>query len=799
MATNYPASLDSFVNPVGTDRLDLLDHAAEHSNANDSISAIQIYLGIAGSSDSASITYKLNGKAEAIHSHLIGDVTGLQTALDGKASSSHTHTLSQITDAGTAASKDVPPSGNASSLQIVLGSDTRLSDARTPTAHSHAISDVTGLQAALDAKGSGSVTSFGFTAANGFSGSVTNASTTPNLTIGTSITGILKGNGTAISAATAGTDYEVPLTFSTGLTRNSNTVTVNAVQNITKLSNLTTNGLLKTSGGDGTLSVDTTAYLTSAITTINSQTGSAITIAVGTSGSDFSVNSVSDTITLNLPDASATNRGVITAGTQTIAGAKNFSGGVTVEGQNVTYGGNSLFSSNISGNAIYYNQAQAVFTTAASGSVSGADTGGYVDITTAYNTTTNVNVTNGGTLYNRFYIGYAQGVPRILTFYMSTAGVGGTITWERWNGLSWSTISVSNLTADGSTAITTSATSKTTINGVSAFWIRGTVATAYTTAPRVKFGIGSGFSNMIGPESGAGLYLGKANLSSTIQTAIKNNLKQASIAVVNGGNGEQDILAAYSEYTGALIGTLDGGFSMTANNADNTFRALTLNGGGSNFAYCLKLGNASRSMSAWGGNGCYLQSASGTMTDSSTAVSGTATLSTFNSFAQPTLAATNTSVTTTEAATVYIAGAPIAGTNQTITNSYALSVNGKTKVDSLTVNKASTSGVVALTDGATINLDASLGNHFRVTLGGSRTLAIPTNPVDGQKITIEVIQDGTGSRTLTLTTGSSGAFAFGSDITSLTLSATANARDLIGCIYSSSKARWLVVSVIKGF
>ena len=38
---------------------------------------------------------------------------------------------------GTAAGKDVPTSGNASSTQIVLGNDSRLSDSRTPTSHAH--------------------------------------------------------------------------------------------------------------------------------------------------------------------------------------------------------------------------------------------------------------------------------------------------------------------------------------------------------------------------------------------------------------------------------------------------------------------------------------------------------------------------------------------------------------------------------------------------------------------------------------------------------------------------------------
>jgi hypothetical protein len=60
------------------------------------------------------------------------------------------------------------------------------------------------------AGGSGTVTTVSVVSANGLAGSVANASTTPAITLSTSITGVLKGNGTAISAATAGTDYVAP-------------------------------------------------------------------------------------------------------------------------------------------------------------------------------------------------------------------------------------------------------------------------------------------------------------------------------------------------------------------------------------------------------------------------------------------------------------------------------------------------------------------------------------------------------------------------------------------------------------
>ncbi|MBU4223977.1 hypothetical protein KJ934_02025, partial [Patescibacteria group bacterium] len=110
------------------------------------------------------------------------------------------------------------------------------------------------------------------------------ASTTIGVAYGgtgsTTLSGILKGNGTSMLAtAIPGTDYEVPLTFSTGLTRSTNTITVNTSQNISTLSNLTSNGFVKTSGGTGALSIDTNTYLTGnqTITLSGAVTGSGAT------------------------------------------------------------------------------------------------------------------------------------------------------------------------------------------------------------------------------------------------------------------------------------------------------------------------------------------------------------------------------------------------------------------------------------------------------------------------------------------------------------------------------------------
>lgn len=56
--------------------------------------------------------------------------------------------------------------------------------------------------------------------------------------------------------------------------------------------------------------------------------------------------------------------------------------------------------------------------------------------------------------------------------------------------------------------------------------------------------------------------------------------------------------------------------------------------------------------------------------------------------------------------------------------------------------------VVTDTDGATITFDKNSGDFHRVVLGGNRTLAL-SNMSAGDKIVIDLVQDGTGTRTVT--------------------------------------------------
>jgi len=103
--------------------------------------------------------------------------------------------------------------------------------------------------------------------------------------------------------------------------------------------------------------------------------------------------------------------------------------------------------------------------------------------------------------------------------------------------------------------------------------------------------------------------------------------------------------------------------------------------------------------------------------------------------------------------------------------------------------------VVALADAATISVDASAGNDFRVTIAGNRALSNPANPVDGQQVIFQVTQGSGGSFALSF--GS--AYEFSTSIPQPTLSSTAGHTDLLGFIYNAAKGTWLLAAYVNGF
>jgi hypothetical protein len=108
-------------------------------------------------------------------------------------------------------------------------------------------------------------------------------------------------------------------------------------------------------------------------------------------------------------------------------------------------------------------------------------------------------------------------------------------------------------------------------------------------------------------------------------------------------------------------------------------------------------------------------------------------------------------------------------------------------------NLTTVSGAVAyvedtLTDGATITWNVIDSPVAKVTLAGNRTLSAPsgTTPIAGQFISLLIIQDGTGGRTITW----NAVYEFAAD-TAPTLTATASLGDLFTFRYNGAK--WLEV------
>lgn len=127
----------------------------------------------------------------------------------------------------------------------------------------------------------GTVTSVSVVSANGFAGTVVTSTTTPAITLTTTVTGILKGNGTAISAAVSGTDY-APATSGTSILYGNGT---GGFSNVTVGTGLSfTTGTLSTSGTVTTNApVTKTANFSVASTDtwlINNKTGSTCTVTL---------------------------------------------------------------------------------------------------------------------------------------------------------------------------------------------------------------------------------------------------------------------------------------------------------------------------------------------------------------------------------------------------------------------------------------------------------------------------------------------------------------------------------------
>jgi len=283
--------------------------------------------------------------------------------------------------------------------QLLIGKTTGNTLSKATLTSGSGVSIVNGAGSiTISATGSGgTVTSVSVVSANGFAGTVATATATPAITLSTSISGVLKGNGTAISAASAGTDYVAPsaytasgltmatsrllgrttgsagaaeeisiaggLTLSGGvLTGLSGTVTsvgsTGTVNGITLTGTVTTSGSLTlggtlsgvslTSQVTGTLPVANggtgqTSY-TSGQLLIGNTTGNTLAKATLTAGTNISITNGTGAITINSTDqfagtvtsvgSTGTVNGITLTGTVTSSGSLTLGG--TLSGVNLT-------------------------------------------------------------------------------------------------------------------------------------------------------------------------------------------------------------------------------------------------------------------------------------------------------------------------------------------------------------------------------------------------------------------------------------------------------------------------------
>jgi len=114
----------------------------------------------------------VNPFSTSIHTHVIGNITGLQTALDSKVGPVHTHTIADIT--GLQNTIDSKSSvGHVHGIGEITDLPAQL-EGKANLTHTHTIANVTGLQTALDGKASSTHTHTGYALLTGatFSGEI---------------------------------------------------------------------------------------------------------------------------------------------------------------------------------------------------------------------------------------------------------------------------------------------------------------------------------------------------------------------------------------------------------------------------------------------------------------------------------------------------------------------------------------------------------------------------------------------------------------------------------------------------
>ena len=209
------------------------------------------------------------------------------------------------------------------------------------------------VQNSISASGGGSVTSVSVVSANGLSGTVANATSTPAITLSLTVNGILKGSGSSIVAATSGTDYAPAttgqsilygnnsggfnnVTIGSGLTFSAGTLSASGGGSVTSVAQTFTGGIISVGGSpittSGTLALTVAGtsggipYFSSGTTWATSAALAANAIVIGGGAG-------------TAPATTTTGTGVLTA----IGNTTNAASGIVVKDANGNISVNSSF------------------------------------------------------------------------------------------------------------------------------------------------------------------------------------------------------------------------------------------------------------------------------------------------------------------------------------------------------------------------------------------------------------------------------------------------------------------------
>ena len=403
-----------------------------------------------------------------------------------------------------------------------------------------------------------------------------------------------------------------------------------------------------------------------------------------------------------------------------------------------------------------------------------------------------ITIANSGTGYGS--LGYVSGTGVLTYTVVTDANIRGTLTVAAGSGLTYSSatgqfgtssipnsqLAFSSVTV-GSTSISLGGTA-TTIAGLTAVTSTAfNVGTAGATGSITLDSTGIVFEgssddtfettlNVVDPTADRAINLPNASGTLTLLT---------SFSAANTGTGYGSL--SYDNTTGtftySVVTNANIRSAVSAANSGTGFGSLAFDSGTGVFTYTVvTAANIRGNFSVAVGSGLTYDSGTGA----------------FGTSAIPNSQLANSSVTL-GSTSVALGGTITTATGLSITGNAGTVTNGAYLNAAQSFTAGQRGSVSALTDGATITPDFAVANNFSVTLGGSRTLANPSNQTAGQMGTIIITQDGSGGRTLAY--GSNYKFPGG---TAPTLTTTAGAVDALAYyVESASRITCRLINDVK--